>query len=311
MRNTLLLLIVLLFCCLAPVSGQEQALVPAEGGFPWWGWALLLFGFSFLLGIIAVITGVGGGVLFVPIIGAIFPFHFDFVRGAGIMVALCGSLSAAPKLLGSGLGSIKLAFPLTLMVSLGSIIGALIGLAVPEQLVKLLLGVTILGIVFLMMISKGSAVPDIRRPDPLTKLLDVAGSYYDKSEKKDIHWTIRRLPLGMILFLGIGFFAGMFGLGAGWANVPAMNMFLGAPLKVSVATSGFIISMNSPAWVYLYRGAVLPLITVPSVAGMMLGTRLGAKLLPGAKPSFVRWAVTGILLLSGVKGILEGAGIWV
>jgi hypothetical protein len=115
----------------------------------------------------------------------------------------------------------------------------------------------------------------------------------------------------MILFLGIGFFAGMFGLGAGWANVPAMNLFLGAPLKVSVATSGFIISMNSAAWVYLYRGAVLPLIAVPSVAGMMLGTRLGAKLLPGAKPSFVRWTVIGILLLSGIKGVLEGAGIWV
>jgi len=309
--NRLLVLIILLFIVALPVCSQDSASETAALGMPWWGWVLLLFGFTFFLGILAVIAGVGGGVLFVPIIGTIFPFHFDFVRGAGIMVALCGSLSAVPKLLSSGLASIRLAFPLTLMVSLGSIAGALIGLAVPEDTVQLLLGVTILGIVLLMTISKGSAYPQISNPDPLTRMLEVAGSYFDKSEGKNISWTVRRLPFALLLFLGIGFFAGMFGLGAGWANVPAMNLFLGAPLKVSVATSGYIISMNSAAWVYLYNGAVLPLIAVPSVAGMMLGTRIGAKLLPGTKPGLVKWIVIGILLLSGVKGILEGTGIWV
>jgi len=78
---------------------------------PWWAWPLLLFAVAFLLGIVAVIGGIGGGVLFVPIVGGFFPFHLDFVRGAGLLLALSGSLSAGPALLRGGLASLRLAMP--------------------------------------------------------------------------------------------------------------------------------------------------------------------------------------------------------
>jgi hypothetical protein len=119
------------------------------------------------------------------------------------------------------------------------------------------------------------------------------------------------MPLGIVLFVGIGFLAGMFGIGAGWANVPALNLLLGAPLKVSVATSGLILSINDTAagWIYLNRGAVLPLIAVPSVAGMMIGTRIGARLLGKTRPALVRWLVIAILFLAGVRSILSGTGV--
>jgi uncharacterized membrane protein YfcA len=117
--------------------------------------------------------------------------------------------------------------------------------------------------------------------------------------------------VGIVVFIGIGFLAGMFGIGAGWANVPALNLMLGAPLKVSVATSGLILSINDTAagWIYLNRGAVLPLIAVPSVAGMMIGTRVGALLLGKSRPAFVRWLVIGILFLAGIRSILSGSGV--
>ncbi|NTV99059.1 MAG: sulfite exporter TauE/SafE family protein, partial [Chlorobiaceae bacterium] len=129
--------------------------------------------------------------------------------------------------------------------------------------------------------------------------------------KKDVNWQIHRTPVGLALFIVIGFMAGMFGLGAGFANVPVFNLVLGAPLRVSVATSVFVLSINdtAAAWVYLHKGAVLPLIAVPSIAGMMLGTKIGAKLLTKVHTSVVRRAVIALLAVAGLRALLKGLGI--
>ncbi|NTU53638.1 MAG: sulfite exporter TauE/SafE family protein [Chlorobiaceae bacterium] len=277
----------------------------------WWMWVLGLFVFTFLLGIVAVIAGVGGGVLYVPIVSSFFPFHIDFVRGTGLLVALAGALSAGAPLLRKGLANLKLAMSMSLIGSMSSIAGALVGLALPEKTIQLALGGTILGITVIMFLSKNSAYPEITKPDTLSKVLQIYGIYYDENLKKDIDWQVHRTPVGLILFTIIGFMAGMFGLGAGWANVPVFNLVLGAPLRVSVATSVFVLSINdtAAAWVYLHKGAVLPLIAVPSVAGMMLGTKIGAKLLTKVHTSVVRRVVIVLLAVAGLRALLKGFGI--
>ncbi len=278
---------------------------------PWWGWSLLLFGFSLFLGIVAVIAGVGGGVLYVPIVSALFPFHLDFVRGAGLMVALTGALSAGPQLLRSGLASLRMALPLALIGSVGSIAGAIVGLALSDSIIKILLGSAIIGIVIIMLLSRRSSFPDITSSDRLAEILGIRGNYFETSLGKSVDWRIHRMPLGLILFVFIGFLAGMFGLGAGWANVPALNLLLGAPLKIAVATSGLVLSVNdtAAAWVYIHNGAVLPIIAVPSVVGMMIGTRVGAKFLTRIRPGAVKWIVISILFLAGVRQLLSGTGL--
>jgi hypothetical protein len=106
--------------------------------------------------------------------------------------------------------------------------------------------------------------------------------------------------------------AGMFGLGAGWANVPVLNLMMGAPLKVSVATSKFLLSITdtSAAWIYINNGAVLPMIAVPSVIGVMLGSIVGVRILTRTKPSAVRHIVITMLLFAGARALLKGLGIW-
>ncbi len=313
-KGTLLILVVLLLVPSVLFAGADvpgASVSDSTGSLPWWGWGLLLFFLTIVLGIVAVMTGVGGGVLFVPIVSALFPFHFDFVRGAGIMVALCGAIAAGPKLLKKGLASMRLGLPLGLLGSIGSVAGARVGLALPDNIVQTLLGFAIVMIVIIMMAAKASEFPGVKKSDTLSRVLGIHGIYYEKSLDVEVEWKIHRTAAGMVLSIIIGFMAGMFGLGAGWANVPALNLLLGAPLKIAIATSGFILTINGTAasWVYVSSGAVLPLIAVPSVIGMMIGTNIGARILPHVNPKLARWIVIALLLVTGIRYIFKGFSI--
>lgn len=279
---------------------------------PWWAWASMLFVATFVLGTVAVLGGIGGGVLFVPIVGGFFPFHVDFVRGAGLLVALAGSLAAGPALLRAGMSSLRLALPMALLGSASAIAGAMVGLSLPTSVVQTSLGICILSVVVLMALASKSEFPKVPQPDALSAALGINGIYHDLGSGRDIPWQVHRTPQALILFVAIGFMAGMFGLGAGWANVPVLNLVLGAPLKVSVATSSFLLSIvdSSAAWVYINRGAVLPIIVVPSLVGMMLGAFVGVRLLQTVQAGVIRKLLIGLLTLAGSRALLKGLGIW-
>ncbi len=292
-------------------AGEHTATADILSNSPWWVWPLVLFIVTFILGIVAVLGGVGGGVLFVPIIGGFFPFHLDFVRGAGLLVALAGALAAGPGLLKKGMAYLRLALPVALIASACAIVGAILGLALPTNVIQIALGITILGIVAIMIIARKSDYPDVKEADTLSSALRITGIYYEPSTGEEVNWKIHRTPLGLALFVIIGIMAGMFGLGAGWANVPVLNLVMGAPLKVSVATSKFLLSITdtSAAWIYVNSGAVLPVIVVPSIIGIMLGSMVGVKILAKAKPASVRYIVIVLLLFAGTRALLKGFGI--
>jgi uncharacterized membrane protein YfcA len=279
---------------------------------PWWIWPLALLLVCFVLGMIAGPAGIGGGVLFVPIVSGFFPFHLDFVRGAGLLVALASALAAGPGLLRAGLADLRLALPLTLLASAGAIVGALVGLALPAALVETGLGVTILCIAVLMWRAKRSEYPEVARPDALGAALRICGVFHDAAAGRTVAWRVHRTPLAVVLFAGIGVLAGVFGLGAGWANVPVLNLVMGVPLKVSAGTSGFILSIadSAAAWVYISKGALLAIVAVPSVIGMMLGAFIGARLLGVMNASAIRRLVIGLLLLAGARALAQGMGWW-
>ena len=304
MRRSWFLLIALLHA--AP------ALAADGGAAPWWVWPIALFVLSLALGVLAVVAGVGGGVLFVPIVSGFFPFHLDFVRGAGLLLALCGALSAGPSLLRDGLASLRLGMPFALVGSISAIGGALLGLALPTEAVQVALGAAILGIALVMMKPPASTRAGAPAPDTLAAALGMHGVYRDPASAQDSPWAARRTPGGLAVFALIGALAGMFGLGAGWANVAALNLLMGIPLKLSVGTSGFILSVidSSAAWIYLNRGAVLPVLVAPSIIGVMLGARVGVRVLRRVSASAVRRLVVIVLFVAGLRAILKGLGVW-
>ena len=279
---------------------------------PWWIWPIALFAVSFLIGIVGVLAGVGGGVLFVPIVSGFFPFHLDFVRAAGLLLALSGAVSAAPRLLRGRMASLRLAMPLALVGSITSIAGAWIGLALPTHIAQTALGAAILAIAALMLRAKKSEFPEVPAQDRLSAALGLSGSFHDPATGRDFDWRAHRTPQALVVFAGIGMLAGMFGLGAGWANVPALNLLMGVPLKLAVGTSGLVLSVvdSSAAWVYINQGAVLPILVAPAVVGVMLGAKIGARLLRVVRSATVRKVVIVLLLAAGLRALLKGLGIW-
>jgi len=281
---------------------------------PWWFWPIVLFFFCLILGILAVMAGVGGGVLYVPLVSGFFPFHIDFVRGIGLMVALAGALAAGPGLLRRNLANLRLALPVALIASTFSVAGAMLGLylsALNPDIIQVCLGVTIVAIAILLLYSKNTEKPVVTKQDAIGLALGLGGAYWDDGAREIVEWKTHRTLLGLFMFILVGLLAGMFGLGAGWANVPVLNLLMGVPLKVSVATSKFLLSITdtSAAWIYLNRGCVIPLIGIPSIVGLMLGSLIGVKILAVAKPKMIRYIVITVLFFAGLKAIDKGTGL--
>lgn len=293
------------------LTAQNPVGMVEVGATAWWVWPLALLVLTFFMGILAALGGIGGGVLFVPIVSAFFPFHFDFVRGAGLLVALSGALAAGPGFLRMNLASLRLAMPLALIASAAAMVGADAGQRIPVHIVETAMGFTILGIVVLMALARKSTFPEVPRADRLSSALRISGVFTEASLGETMNWKVHRTLPSLFLFIFIGFAAGMFGLGAGWANIPVLNLLMGAPLKISVATSKFLLSITdtSAAWVYINAGAVIPMMIVPSIVGIMAGSFIGVRILRVAKPSSVKWIVIGLLLFCGLKSITTGLGL--
>ncbi|MEX2443732.1 MAG: sulfite exporter TauE/SafE family protein [Alkalispirochaeta sp.] len=284
----------------------------------------------FLIGTAAVVAGVGGGVMFVPLASALFTIHVDFIRGAGLMVALVGAIAAAPALMEKRLSRIRISIPLALAGSVGSVIGARVGLLVPEDSIMLALAILMLAVAGQTAYQgwrdhrgrRGETRPapsdDAAPSEPpgyhdhlptkglsarIVRSWNLRGSYLDPGTGKKVTWQARRIVPAMVLFIGVGMIGGALGVGAGWANVPVLASLMGLPLKMAAATSGMIIVANSgaAAWVYFRQGALDPLIVLPAVAGMIAGTRVGAKLLGHARPETVRLLVITVLVLAGAR----------
>src|SRR5207302_7465200 len=208
-------------------SGPATA---ADGVAPWWIWPIALFAVSFIIGIVAVLAGVGGGVLFVPIVGSFFPFHLDFVRGAGLLFALSGTLAAGPVLLRTGMANLRLVMPLALAGSIASLAGAVVGLSVATDLLQIALGATVIAIAVMICATKAAGFGGVE-PDALGDLLRLRGGFEDPAAGVRIDWRTRRTAVGLAEFTAMGFFGRVFGVGAGFDYVPELNFLMEGPME--------------------------------------------------------------------------------
>jgi uncharacterized protein len=293
-------------------SSPAQADDALPGPADWWMWPAALFVVTFLLAVVSVVAGLGGGTVFVPLVSSFFPFHLDFVRAAGLLVALAGALAAGPDLLEKKLADFRLALPVALVASTTAVVGAIVGLSLPTRVVHTALGVVVLLVLLVTLAAQRADFPAVPGPDRLARILRIAGSYEEPTLGREVSWTVYRTWQGLAVFAGIGLLAGALGIGAGWANVAAMNLVMGVPVKVAVGTSIFLLSITdtAAAWIYLNEGAMLPVVVVPSLIGVILGARVGVRLLAVAEPKTVRRVIVVLLLFAGLRALLKGLHVW-
>jgi hypothetical protein len=212
------------------------------------------------------------------------------------------------------MANIRVIAPVAMVSIIASIIGSMVGLwltnAFPqgESYVMIALGVLLFAIFIIMMRSGSVQYPGVKKQGSFAKALSLSGVWFEHHLGEKVEYKCTNLRVGAICFGGVGFFAGMFGVGAGWANVPVLNLIMGAPIKVATATSMGIITINdaAAAWVYLARGAVLPLIVIPCVIGITVGARIGARIAEKARPVYVKYIVLGVMLFAGATNIYKG-----
>jgi hypothetical protein len=274
----------------------------------YWVWALVLFLTTLGIGILSVLSGIEAGLLFVPVILILFPFHFDFVRACGIIVGLTGALAASPGFLKGNLTNLKLAFPIALIMSIFSISGAILGFILPEKILYIALGITILAACILLLTGKISEVPKVEKSDYLSRIFKFSGVLQDDVTGRHIEWKAHRAPFGLVVFIITAMVTGMFGISTGWGSIPALNLLMGIPLRISVATSKYLITVThtSVLWIYINHGGIVPLLIIPSLAGTMLGAFLGIRILDYFNHVMVRRAAIIILALVGIIILIKG-----
>jgi len=271
---------------------------------------------TIVIGIIAVLGGVGGGVVFTPLMMGFTPFDSYIIRATGLFVAMAGALVAARPFLRRGLANVRILFFAAVPYSIFAIIGALLAGYVQETMgeigelyVKLTLGILVIGIALLILFGgKKVEYPDVKNVDSFTERMALAMSYWEESLGKVVDYKVTKAPLGILLFCGVGLISGMFGLGAGWAMVPVFNLVMLAPLKVAAACSKVLIGIGDTAavWPYIMGGGIFPLFAVPSMIGLIIGTMIGAKIMIRVKAGFVRYIIIAVMFGSGIKLIQTG-----
>lgn len=292
------------------------------GGMPALNIFALLLGFFFLsllIATIAVISGIGGGVLFTPVMLAFTSIDSLIVRATGLVVAMFSGLISTGPHMQSGLGNLKTSILFAIFYGLGAFSGAQGSIfvwkylgAAGEAAIRITLGMIILLVAtYFILGGKKLEWPQVRQADKFTCCLNLSQAYYEPSLGKVVECKPTRAGYAFIAIFFVGILSGFFGLGAGWAIVPVQNLLMGLPLKVAAANSTVLIGMGDAiaVWPYLLAGALIPLFVAPWVAGLVLGGRLGACLLHRVEASFVRHLLIAILFFTSISLVLKGLEI--
>jgi uncharacterized membrane protein YfcA len=277
------------------------------------GFALWLFAISLGASALGSMLGMAGGIFIVPIL-AVFG-HVDIhvaIAASTVSVIACSCSSAAPFLRGR-LTNIRLAITLETATTLGALSGVFLFGVIPVSYLFVLFAAILLLSAQQMMSRRNdlpgaSTVADAER---WTAALRLDSSYPEGALGRDIAYRVQRLPTGMMLMFGAGLVSALLGIGSGVLKIPAMDTALRLPIKVSSATSNFMISVTAAAsaGAYFMRGDIVTSVAGPVALGSVVGAVLGARILMRASNASVRLLFVVVLILFAAQMLLQAFGI--
>jgi uncharacterized membrane protein YfcA len=268
--------------------------------------ALLLLAGGFFAGTLGALTGLGGGVIIVPLLTGAFGVPLHDAIGVSLMSVIATSSGAAARFLGTGLTNMRAGTFLQVGASSGAVIGALAAGRLSNSALFVIFGVVLLYSAANAVAERASDASGAPENSPAAAFLRLGGTYNDRGTWRD--YRITAVPAGFSIMILAGFLSALLGIGSGAFKVLAMDRMMRFPFKVSTATSNFMIGVTAAtsAGFYLTRGEVPPTVAAPVILGVLAGARIGATLLTRAPVRALRITFAAVLSVVAVQMILKG-----
>ena len=266
----------------------------------------ILVGFgSLVAGLLGSLTGLGGGVVLVPLLTIFFKVDIRYAIGASLVSVIATSSGSAAAYVKEGFSNIRIGMFLEIATTLGALCGAFLAAKVSTSAIAIIFGLVLLYSAYLS--RKPRSVSDRNvPPDALATRLRMNGSFPDAGGLR--HYNVQRVPAGFSLMFGAGALSGLLGIGSGAVKVLAMDHAMKIPFKVSTTTSNFMIGVTAAAsaGLYLKRGYIDPGLAMPVMLGVLAGSLWGTRILVRAETKWLRLIFSVVIAVLGVQMLAKG-----
>ncbi len=271
---------------------------------------LILFAGALFAGFIGSLTGLGGGVVIVPLLTIGFGVDIRYAIGASLIGVIATSSGAASAYVKEGILNIRIGMFLEIATTLGAIAGAAIAFYAPTHAIAVIFGFVLLYSAAVSLKPK-SEVSDINtrqenRSDRIVEILKAKGSYMTDTGLKN--YTLHHVTGGFLMMVLAGILSGLLGIGSGAMKVIAMDSIMKIPFKVSTTTSNFMIGVTAAAsaGIYLTRGYIDPVLSMPVMLGVLIGSLFGARILIKSKTKKIRFVFGIVVTILALEMIYNG-----
>ncbi len=256
-------------------------------------------------GLLGALTGLGGGIVIVPMLTVLFHVDLRYAIGASLVSVIATSSGAAAAYVREGYTNVRVGIVLEVATTIGALAGAYIAAFVSGSAIA-----TIFGIVLLFSAYRAAKPHEERvtneSPHPLATRLRLNSTYPTPAGERA--YSVQNVPAGFGLMAGAGVLSGLLGIGSGALKVLAMDQAMRLPFKVSTTTSNFMIGVTAAAsaGIYLQRGYIDPGLALPVMLGVLTGALIGARLLTLARTAHLRLLFTGVVVFLGLQMLYKG-----
>ena len=260
---------------------------------------------SLLAGFLGALTGLGGGVVIVPLLTLVFGVDIHYAIGAALVSVIATSSGAAAAYVREGYSNVRVGMFLEIATTVGALVGAKLVLHLRVSIISIIFGVVLLYSAYASITQQAHSSAD-GGPDRIATWLKMDSTYPTANGLESYH--VRGVPQGFGLMFVAGVLSGLLGIGSGAVKVLAMDKAMKLPFKVSTTTSNFMIGVTAAAGagVYLRRGYIDPGLAMPVMLGVLAGSLIGARMLERAKVKVLRMVFSGVIAVLALEMIYSG-----
>jgi uncharacterized membrane protein YfcA len=259
-------------------------------------------------GFFGSLLGLGGGTIVLPVLVIFLHVDIRYAIGASVVSVIATSSGAAAAYVKEHMANLRVAMWLEIGTTAGALTGAYIAGIVSDRILFIVFG-AVLAYSAVRMLGSKSESQRLAPVGPWAERLGLSDRYYDQALEKEIEYHVTHARLGLFLMYIAGVVSGLLGIGSGALKVPAMDLAMRLPIKVSTATSNFMIGVTAAAsaGVYFARGDINPFIAAPVMLGVLLGASIGSRLLGRLESRVIRLVFVVVLVLIAGRMLWQGA----